>query len=42
MADALSPTSAGHTAQHHGDYLEDPPGLKSWLTTVDHKRIGLM
>ena len=42
MADALSPTSAGHMAQHHGDYLEDPPGLKSWLTTVDHKRIGLM
>ncbi len=26
----------------HGDYLVDPPGLKSWLTTVDHKRIGLM
>jgi cytochrome c oxidase subunit 1 len=42
MADALSTTATGHTAQHHGDYLEDPPGLRSWLTTVDHKRIGLM
>ncbi len=33
--------SNGHAA-HHGDYLEDPKGLWSWLTTVDHKRIGLM
>ncbi len=23
-------------------YLIDPPGLKSWLFTLDHKRIGLM
>ncbi|RMH73828.1 MAG: cytochrome c oxidase subunit I [Gemmatimonadetes bacterium] len=23
-------------------YLNDPPGLKSWLFTLDHKRIGLM
>ena len=29
MADALSPTSAGHMAHHHGDYLEDPPGLRA-------------
>jgi len=25
-----------------GDYLTNPKGLWSWLTTVDHKRIGLM
>jgi cytochrome c oxidase subunit 1 len=42
MADALSTTATGHTAHLHGDYLDDPPGLRSWLTTVDHKRIGLM
>jgi len=23
-------------------YLRDPPGLRSWLLTLDHKRIGLM
>ena len=23
-------------------YLTDPPGLRSWLLTRDHKRIGLM
>jgi cytochrome c oxidase subunit I len=27
---------------HAGSYLTDPPGLKSWLFTRDHKRIGLM
>ncbi len=42
MADALSTTATGHSAHLHGDYLDDPPGLRSWLTTVDHKRIGLM
>jgi cytochrome c oxidase subunit 1 len=42
MADALSTTATGHAAHHHGDYLDDPPGLRSWLTTVDHKRIGVM
>ncbi len=42
MADALSKTATGHSAHRHGDYLDDPPGLRSWLTTVDHKRIGLM
>ncbi|MFQ6604627.1 MAG: cbb3-type cytochrome c oxidase subunit I, partial [Fidelibacterota bacterium] len=24
------------------NYLNDPRGWKSWLTTVDHKRIGVM
>jgi len=27
---------------HHLDYLEDQKGLKNWLTTIDHKKIGLM
>ncbi len=37
-----------HTAHAHGtnsegrNYLNDPKGLWSWLTTVDHKRIALM
>src|SRR6478609_6157271 len=31
------------TAAHTGDnYLNHSKGLKSWLTTLDHKRIGLM
>src|SRR3977135_22647 len=24
------------------NYITEPKGLKSWLTTVDHKRIGIM
>src|SRR3954452_5465436 len=30
---------------HHApgeNYLNTPAGLKSWLTTIDHKRIGVM
>ena len=38
--------SSTHAASHNGEvsYLNDPDykGLWSWLTTVDHKRIGLM
>ena len=30
----------GHEPKHN--YLKEPAGLWSWLTTVDHKRIGLM
>lgn len=26
----------------HGDYLHHGEGLKSWLTTLDHKKIGIM
>ncbi|MDO8527819.1 MAG: cytochrome c oxidase subunit I [Deltaproteobacteria bacterium] len=26
----------------HGSYLEEPKGWKSWLFTLDHKRIGIM
>jgi len=35
--------NGGHAAHHHHpDYLVDGKGLKSWLFTLDHKRIGLM
>jgi cytochrome c oxidase subunit 1 len=30
------------TAPAADNYLRDPRGLKSWLLTQDHKRIGLM
>ena len=26
----------------HADYLHDGKGIWSWLTTTDHKRIGLL
>ena len=36
-------STATATAPHtHESYLSDPKGLKSWLLTVDHKRIGVM
>jgi len=41
MSEGVLHAGAGHAA-HHADYLEEPKGLWSWLTTVDHKRIGLM
>ena len=31
---------SGHEPVHN--YLKEPTGLKSWLLTVDHKRIGIM
>ncbi len=30
------------TAQSHGSYLTHPAGIRSWLLTFDHKRIGIM
>jgi len=41
MAEALT-THGNANAAEHADYLDYPKGLLSWLTTVDHKRIGLM
>ncbi|HWU43682.1 MAG TPA: cbb3-type cytochrome c oxidase subunit I, partial [Bdellovibrio sp.] len=32
----------GHSSAHGENYLNHEKGLWSWLTTVDHKRIGLM
>ena len=28
--------------QSNGNYLTEPRGLRSWLFTLDHKRIGVM
>ena len=44
MAEAISTQGnihAGHYAPGE-NYLNTPKGIKSWLTTIDHKRIGIM
>jgi cytochrome c oxidase subunit 1 len=38
-AQATTPSAAAHAG---GSYLEHGRGLRSWLLTFDHKRIGLM
>jgi cytochrome c oxidase subunit I len=38
-------TAAPHAVNRHPpgeNYLNTPKGIRSWLTTVDHKRIGIM
>src|SRR3954453_18469901 len=43
MADVLSaPFRSGTMPAERANYLTDPKGIKSWLTTIDHKRIGIM
>lgn len=44
MADVITATPMVHTARHSPgeNYLNSPKGIKSWLTTIDHKRIGVM
>jgi len=42
MAELASTHTYSATHSDHGSYLNDPKGLKSWLLTVDHKRIGVM
>jgi cytochrome c oxidase subunit 1 len=46
MAAIEIPVAGGHQADSHGDpdamYLTASRGIRSWLTTLDHKRIGLM
>ncbi len=43
MADVISaPLHIGTTPAERKNYLTDPKGLWSWLSTVDHKRIGIM
>ena len=46
MAAVDIPVAGGHASDEHGDpdanYLKATHGLKSWLLTIDHKRIGLM
>jgi cytochrome c oxidase subunit 1 len=39
---AYAQEHAAHGHDRHLDYLSDGKGLKSWLFTIDHKRIGLM
>ncbi|HEU0121452.1 MAG TPA: cytochrome c oxidase subunit I [Bryobacteraceae bacterium] len=42
MADTVAtPKAHGHVEHHDVDYLHDG-SLLSWLTTVDHKKIGVM
>src|SRR5580704_1051629 len=46
MAAVDIPVAGGHAADAHGDpnapYLTAKRGIASWMTTLDHKRIGLM
>ena len=46
MAAVDMPVAGGHVRDEHGDpdanYLTATRGIKSWLLTRDHKRIGLM
>lgn len=43
MADVISaPYHTGTGPSGHRNYLNDPKGIKSWLGTLDHKRIGIM
>ena len=44
MADDKSKTDSDHAETHEREpsYLVAQKGLKSWLFTVDHKRLGLM
>src|ERR1700692_4541911 len=46
MAAVDIPVAGGHASDEHGDpdanYLKATHGLKSWLPTIDPKRIGLM
>ena len=36
----MAPVNKTNTVS--GSYLTSPPGLRSWLFTLDHKRVGLM
>ena len=46
MAAVDMPIAGGHAEDAHGDphanYLKASHGIRSWLFTLDHKRIGLM
>src|SRR5512134_1409856 len=44
MADVISTHGNIHGGHHAPgeNYLNSPKGLWSWLTTIDHKRIGIM
>jgi cytochrome c oxidase subunit 1 len=43
MADVISaPFQSGVAPVRQRNYLTEPKGIKSWLFTLDHKRIGVM
>ncbi len=45
MSDVItSPAAQAAHTPHHADYLEDPDfkGIWAWMTTIDHKRLGVM
>ncbi|MCK6440946.1 MAG: cytochrome c oxidase subunit I, partial [Planctomycetes bacterium] len=44
MAGEVSLNGSMHGTHDHvgGNYLNATKGLKSWLLTLDHKRIGIM
>ncbi len=33
--------TATHTLDHHGDHAHHPTGILRWLTTTNHKDIGI-
>ena len=41
-AEAMAPHLPQHAAGEEASYLEASHGLRSWLITLDHKRIGVM
>ena len=42
MATLTTPTIHHGGSTHSPNYLDETKGIKSWLTTLDHKRIGVM
>lgn len=42
MAEVLMQRTPAALHEPEGNFLTENPGLKNWLFTVDHKRIGLM
>ncbi len=42
MAEVLTQRTSAAVHKPEGNFLTENPGLRNWLFTVDHKRIGLM
>jgi cytochrome c oxidase subunit 1 len=40
--EATLPHGHGEALDHHANYLKAGRGIRSWLLTLDHKRIGIM
>jgi cytochrome c oxidase subunit I len=41
-AGGVAPSAQGHGSHDGDNYLTASRGLKNWLITLDHKRIGVM